>query len=218
MQIAPRTTRVKRPPCRSEALVVKRIKSAVATLTGSPDFVVVDARLRSDCEALLTKLENSPLPRLQAICWLDLYAERYLKLVSDQASWESYVTILLEVWFPTAYMVLFGSVHLIPTAAPGLALRSRLERRIRHWQQRASAMLALHTPLARNLRKLCQESGWNHTTLARETHLEKKVILAHMLHGRKAQPKTLQIYAETFSTWLKRTIHVADLLAPARFG
>jgi hypothetical protein len=57
------------------------------------------------------------------------------------------------------------------------------------------------------------ESGLSHHQLAAQTLLDKKLILDHVVRGKKPQPKTLKLYAETFSTLLHRKITVVDLLA-----
>jgi len=198
------------------------LKEAIAKLTSLTSFPALHAQLESECEPLVRELETTPPPRQRAIAWLDLCAERYLNLVTDLASWDSYRLILRECFFPTAFMAMFGP-GLTPVFGEGLQLERRLNAQVRFWQQQATEKLARSikqarpTVLARNLDRLRMECNLSLNELASKTDLDKKLLLRH-LQGKKAVPKTLATYAETFSTLLERKITPRDLLTPIESG
>jgi hypothetical protein len=217
------------------------LETAILVLTNSPRFATVDAALRAEVEPLIKEMEEaSALPRPQAIAWLDKNAGRYLSLVQDHATWDSYRILLYELFYPEAYRLLFGALNLIPVSEELCNLKRRLDQRMRYWQQRAALRLARPirqdqrtvvkrvvsskqvvssgqgsylTALARNLDLLRIECGFSLDKLASQTHLEKKLIIGHIKHGKRAWPKTLLIYAETFAAVLKRKITTTDLLS-----
>jgi hypothetical protein len=222
---------------------VFRLETAILVLTNSPRFATVDAALRVEVEPLIREMETSPVPRLQAIAWLDKNASRYLALIRDQATLDSYRIVLYELFYPEAYRLLFGALNLDPVSEELCNLRRQLDRRMRYWQQRAVARLAHHkrpdpravagrvvprtqvvssgqdsylTALARNLDRFRMECGLSFENLAHQTFLDKKLIIGHIKHGKGATLKTLSIYADTFTTLLKRKITPTDLLKHAK--
>jgi hypothetical protein len=74
------------------------------------------------------------------------------------------------------------------------------------------------TALGRNLEKLRLECGWSYDEMALQTHFDKKLIIGHISHGRGAHPKTLKIYADTFSVVLHRAVTVQELKSPPPAG
>lgn len=123
---------------------VFRLETAILVLTNSPRFATVDAALRFEVEPLIREMETSLVPRLQAIAWLDKNASRYLALIRDQATCDSYRIVLCELFYPEAYRLLFGALNLIPVSEELCNLRRQLDQRMRYWQQRAVARLARH--------------------------------------------------------------------------
>jgi hypothetical protein len=67
--------------------------------------------------------------------------------------------------------------------------------------------------LARNLDRLRGETGLSYEDLATKTGLDKTLIIGHIVHGKKPYPKTLIVYADTFTALLQRQVSVSDLLA-----
>jgi hypothetical protein len=67
------------------------------------------------------------------------------------------------------------------------------------------------TALGRNIEKLRKECGWSLDDLAQATELDKKLILGHVKHGKGTHPKTLEIYARTFTEKMGRHVTVAEL-------
>jgi hypothetical protein len=197
-----------------------RVEAALRELIGRSGFAAMDGRLRLELEPLLEELESAPLPRLRALDWLDLGARQYLSLVTDASTWESYLVLLQGVFRPTAYEWLFGSRYLIPVSNEALSLETQLDRRIRYWQQQASATLAerirqdqpaYDSVIARSLDRLQTECGLSYDALANQTLLDKKLIIGHIVHGKRPTLRTLKTYADTFATLLGRKITAAHL-------
>ena len=63
----------------------------------------------------------------------------------------------------------------------------------------------------RNVDRLRKECGWSFDDLAKATDLGKKLILGHVNEGKGAHPKTLEIYARTFTEKMGRPVTVAEL-------
>jgi len=61
------------------------------------------------------------------------------------------------------------------------------------------------------LKRLRKECGWSFDDLAEATELDKKLILGHVNRGKGAHPKTLGVYAQTFTEKLERPVTVAEL-------
>lgn len=68
------------------------------------------------------------------------------------------------------------------------------------------------TVLGRNLSRLKMECGWSVDDLAKETGINRSLILDHLNQGKKAYPSTLAKYAAAFTTKLGRAITPAALL------
>jgi hypothetical protein len=78
---------------------------------------------------------------------VDLYAERYLALVSDLATWDSYRLWLDELLYPQAWVLLFGDSQAVITltSAPMLELDRQIAARCRYWMRRSSEVLGEKT-------------------------------------------------------------------------
>ena len=118
------------------------VPGAIEHLTGLPRFHAVDAAMRMATEGLVKEMDRVPPPRLQAIRWLDIWAKSYLRLVTDLPSWRSFYILLNYVAYPKARTCLFGFPNVIPQSRDVTELLNRLDGRVRHWQQKASAKLA----------------------------------------------------------------------------
>lgn len=131
---------------RSEAVPepkrVIALQDAIMTLTGLPQFPVVHAAMCKATEGLIREMETAPLPRLQAIRWLDLWSKYYLRLVTDLASWDSFRIVLTEEIHPRASNALFGAPNVVPTSKQAIELLNTLEGRVRYWLQKACLRLS----------------------------------------------------------------------------
>jgi DNA-binding XRE family transcriptional regulator len=67
------------------------------------------------------------------------------------------------------------------------------------------------TDVGRKIDTLRKECGWSFEKLARETGIDKKLILSHVNKGTKPRPRILREYAQAFSRKLGRTIIAPDL-------
>ena len=87
---------------------------------------------------------SSPPPRRAASHGSTLYAERYLALVSDLPTWDSYRLWLVELLYPLAWEVLFGGpqTNIRLVSAPMLELDRQIAARRRFWLRRSSEVLA----------------------------------------------------------------------------
>jgi hypothetical protein len=67
------------------------------------------------------------------------------------------------------------------------------------------------TAIGRNIDRLRKECGWSFDKLAKETGIDKKLILSHVNKGAKPIPRILREYAQAFSKALERKIIAPDL-------
>jgi hypothetical protein len=187
-------------------------------VTGLAGFAAMDARLRLECASLLAQIEASPFPRLLTIFWVHLYGESYLNLVTDQPTWDSFIILLYEVFYPASYKLMFGKRCGMPLTQDERKLEKLLHSWILYYHQKCSEKLAacqkvLPAALARNLEQLRKECGMSYVELADKTGLTTRQIHRHMT-GKKAYPSTLNAYAKAFTISLERKITASDLLAP----
>ena len=105
--------------------------------------------------------------------------------------------------------------HTKPSAADTGSdpLRRTLDEAIgtRHVQHEQADSKDYRTALGRNIDTLRRECGWSFDELAKETGLEKALILGHVNDGKGARPRTVRFYADAFTSRLKRTVTVAEL-------
>jgi len=67
------------------------------------------------------------------------------------------------------------------------------------------------TVIGRNIDTLRKECGWSLDKLAKETGIDKKLILSHVNKGARPIPRILKEYAQAFSKALGRSIIAPDL-------
>jgi hypothetical protein len=67
------------------------------------------------------------------------------------------------------------------------------------------------TALGRNIDRLRSECGWSFDELATKSGLDKKAIMRHVKGGTSAYPRTLKIYADTFTKALNRVVTADEL-------
>ena len=118
------------------------LQDAITTLTGLPQFPVVHAAMSKATEGLIREMETAPLPRLQAIRWLDVWSRYHLRLVTDLASWDSFRIVLTQVIHPAASNALFGAPNVVPTSKQAIELLNELDGRVRYWLQKACLRLS----------------------------------------------------------------------------
>jgi ribosome-binding protein aMBF1 (putative translation factor) len=78
-------------------------------------------------------------------------------------------------------------------------------------QLNTSEPLHLESTLRENLQRLRKKCGWSYEELAEQVHLDKKVVIGHLKHGKGMQPETLKTYAAAFSEWRDYRISPEDL-------
>ena len=183
-----------------------------------PAFDAMFASFRSERDMLFRNTASPPYPRLLGLSLLNLCAKHWLSLVTDPQSCEHYQCLLEASADPDGFELLFGYPNYLLRAEFTEGLEPQFRLRLRYWSQRASqnagqAGRTWPSTLARNLDRLRGETGLSYDDLATKTGLDKTLIMGHIVHGNKPYPKTLVVYADTFTALLQRQVSVSDLLA-----
>jgi hypothetical protein len=76
----------------------------------------------------------------------------------------------------------------------------------------SSAAKPSKSNVGRNIDRLRNDCGWSFNDLAKQTLLEKKLILGHVNKGKGIRPNTLKLYADAFTKGLGRKVTATDLL------
>jgi hypothetical protein len=105
-----------------------------------------------------------------------------------------------------------------------VALERHIPNLMANWWQRISQSEAVPPGASRcgklstkaqsrypNIDRFRKECGWSFDQLAAVTELDKKLILGHVNHGKRAHPSTLKAYADAFSEKMGRAVTVEEL-------
>jgi hypothetical protein len=65
--------------------------------------------------------------------------------------------------------------------------------------------------IGQSLKKLCKECGWTPYQLAKQTGMDKKLVLGHINKDKSCSLGSRKRYADAFSKALRRPVSVDDL-------
>jgi|HubBroStandDraft_1064217.scaffolds.fasta_scaffold34954_3 hypothetical protein len=189
------------------------VEDAIRLFESHPDFLRLRVRMG---ERMDEAERNSPadaryygtVARLQYVLTrFAIRAETFWKMVSDIGRQNAFI-VMLESFERVAWEEYTGQPIevLRPASAQANVNLEAIHAKVQEWAQEGYKYIT-----GRYIDRLRKECGWSFASLARETKIDKKLILGHINKGKGIHPDTLKAYERAFAKKLNRPITIGGI-------